>query len=94
MINTDVLHKINLVYSLLNNLFADVFYPYQNLVVDESLLLFKGRLRFRQFIPSKRSRFGIKFFVLCDCLTGYVLKIIIYTGALTTISRASNLGVS
>jgi len=40
-------------------------YPYEKLCIDESLLLFKGRCYFKQYIPSKRSRFGIKSFVLC-----------------------------
>jgi len=32
--------------------------------IDESLLKFKGRLSFKQYLPFKRSRFGIKFFWL------------------------------
>jgi len=58
-----------------------VFPVNQNLYIDESLLLFKGRLSFKQYIPAKRSRFGIKTDVLCDCKTGYVLDSIIYTGS-------------
>lgn len=54
----------------------------------------KGRLAFRQFIPSKRHRFGIKFFVLCDVLTGYVEDMIIYTGSSTDIQHYPGLGIS
>ena len=43
-------------------------------------MLYKGRLTFKQYIPSKRSRFGIKLFVLCDCKTGTILDFIVYTG--------------
>jgi len=57
-----------------------MFIPYQNMCIDESLMVFKGRLLFKQYIPSKRHRFGIRFFVMCDCKTGYVLDFIIYTG--------------
>ena len=46
----------------------------------------QGRLSFKQFIPAKRNRFGIKSFVLCDCFTGYILNFIVYTGK-TTISN-------
>ena len=42
-----------------------VYYPGQNLSVDESLVLFKGRLHFKQFIRTKRARFGIKLYELC-----------------------------
>ncbi|KAJ8926259.1 hypothetical protein NQ314_021380 [Rhamnusium bicolor] len=53
------------------------------LSIDESLVLFKGRLAFRQYIPSKRHRFGIKLFMLCDSKTRVCLDFIIYTGATT-----------
>jgi len=65
-----------------------------NICIDESLLLFKGRLSFRQYIPSKASRFGIKFFVLCDCATGYVLNFIIYTGKTTEYVPHPHVGIS
>lgn len=53
-------------------------------------MLFKGRLSFKQFIPAKRNRFGIKSFVLCDCLTGYILNFIVYTGKTTISNGQSN----
>lgn len=43
------------------------------------------RLSFQQFIPSKRNRFGIKSFILCDCKTGYIQDFIIYMGSGTII---------
>ena len=39
--------------------------PGIHIAVDEALLLWKGRLRFSQFINTKRSRFGIKVFSTC-----------------------------
>jgi hypothetical protein len=48
-------------------------YPFEKVCIDESLMLFKGSLAFKQYIPSKRHRFGIKVFVLCDCETGYTM---------------------
>lgn len=83
--NSDRLHKIHKIIDELRGTFCKFFYPYCNLCIDESLLLYKGRLSFKQFIPSKRNRFGIKSFVLCDCKTGYIQNFIIYTGAGTTI---------
>lgn len=55
-------------------------HPHQPLYIDESILKFKSRLTFTQYIPSKRHRFGVKFFVLCDFITGYILNFEIYTG--------------
>lgn len=53
----------------------------KNICIDESLLLWKGKLKFKQFIPLKRSRFGIKLFKLVDCKTGFLLDFVVYTGA-------------
>ena len=35
------------------------------------------------YIPSKRKRYGIKLFMLCESSTGYLTSFIIYTGATT-----------
>lgn len=76
----DRLWKIRTVLSMFQERIRIFFRPYQKLVIDESLVLFRGRLGFIQYIPSKRNRFGLKFFVLCDCKTGYVMDFVIYTG--------------
>jgi hypothetical protein len=87
----DRLRKIRNVIDSLRTSFRGAFSPYRDVVIDESLLLFKGRLSFKQYIPSKRSRFGIKTFVMCDCKTGYILDFIVYTGANSDIT-VSGLG--
>lgn len=48
--------------------------------VDEQLVTFRGRCPFRQYIPSKPGKYGIKFWVLSDAATGYVWKIEVYKG--------------
>ena len=47
--------------------------------IDESLVLFKGRLCFQQYIISKRARFGINLYQLCTC-NGILLDFIVYHG--------------
>ncbi len=44
-------------------------------VINESLTLWKGRFSFKQYIPIKRNRFGIKVFVICDCQSGTLLDL-------------------
>ena len=56
------------------------FIPDKNVCIDESLLDWKGNLSWMQYIPFKRKRFGIKFYVLCDSQTGYIWNFFIYTG--------------
>ncbi|RXN14776.1 piggyBac transposable element-derived 4-like protein [Labeo rohita] len=90
----DPLKKIRKVFSALTSSFRRNFLPYRDLCVDESLMKWKGWVAFRQFIPSKRNRFGVKFFVLCDVLTGYVQDMIIYSGSTTDIQHYQGLGIS
>lgn len=52
------------------------FKPFQNLMIDESLVVFRERLAYIQYIPSKCHHFGIKFFLICDYKTGYVLDFV------------------
>ena len=51
----------------------------KNLSIDEQLLLWKGRLGFKQYISNKRSRFGIKIFSLCE-FSGYLWNSFVYLG--------------
>ena len=56
-------------------------------------MLWKGRLHFKQYIPSKRHRFGIKIFILCDCRTGFLLYFAIYVESGTQIQFNKKLGI-
>jgi len=82
-VTNDRLFKIDMVLQDIKNNFRSAMVPFQNLVIDESLVLWKGRLSFKQFIRTKRHRFGTKFFILCDVETDYILDFIIYTGKTT-----------
>ena len=55
----------------------------QKLSLGESLVLFKGRLSFKQYIKSKRAVFKIKLFQLFTS-HGIVLDYIIYDGNMET----------
>ena len=56
-------------------------------MIDESFVLVKGRLKFTQFMQTKRNHFGIKLFVLCDYGTGIVLDLFTYTETNTDIDK-------
>jgi hypothetical protein len=90
----DRLYKIKPVIDHLKKQFSEVFTPFENLGIDESLIPFKGRLSFLQYIPSKRHRFGINTFVICDDETWYVFYFIVYTGATTEIEPGREFWVS
>ncbi|GFS41753.1 contactin [Trichonephila inaurata madagascariensis] len=58
--------------------------------MDESLIAYKGRLSWKQYIPQKRARFGIKLFQLCESESGYIWNSLIYTGKGTAFNENYN----
>lgn len=77
--NHDRLYKVRPVIEYLVSKFKSNYIPEQHISIDEELLLWKGRLVFKQYIPLKRARFGIKMFSLCET-TGYLWKSYVYLG--------------
>ncbi|CAJ0965046.1 unnamed protein product [Ranitomeya imitator] len=78
--NFDRLFKIRPVIEHFSNKFAEVYIPQREICVDESLIHFKGRLQFRQYLPSKRARYGIKLYKICESTSGYTLSFRVYQG--------------
>lgn len=74
------LYKIQPFLDLVIARFQEVYTPERQLAIDETLIKFKGKVHFRQFIPIKPGRFGIKAFTLAESTSGYVLNSKIYTG--------------
>ena len=60
--------------------FQNYYTPGEYLTVDEQLVAFRGRCPFKQFIPSKPARYGIKVFVLVDCRMMYTVNLEVYCG--------------
>ena len=89
----DKLFKVRPLVDHLCEKFGEVCTPSSNISIDESLLLWKGRLAFKQYIPLKRARFGIKCFMLCED-SGYTFKFKIYTGKENVPPPAGALSVS
>ncbi|KAI8440900.1 hypothetical protein MSG28_009200 [Choristoneura fumiferana] len=72
--------KIAPILNHMNKKFAEICIPQRELSLDESLLLWKGRLSWEQIIRSKAARYGLKLFDLCEAATGYLIRTIIYAG--------------
>lgn len=58
----------------------DAYSPHEYLTLDEELVAFRGRCGFRQYIPSKPAKYGIKIFALVDSKTFYTMNMEIYCG--------------
>jgi len=54
------LWKIRKIFDTLSNKFCEMYNPTEHLAVDEIIMLYKGKVIFRQYIPKKHKRFGIK----------------------------------
>ena len=77
--SNDPLRKIKIFLDLLIQKFANAYSPNEALSLDESLILFRGRLYFRTYMKGKKAKYGIKLYELCSA-QGYVLNIEIYKG--------------
>jgi hypothetical protein len=56
------------------------FKPFDSVTIDEQLVAFRGRCSFRQYMPNKPAKYGLKYFMMCCSSTYYVLGIIPYCG--------------
>ena len=72
--------KIESVFEAVEHRFSELYTPERDIAIDESLMLWKGRLSWKQYIKTKRSRFGIKSFSLCESSSGYLWNSCLYTG--------------
>ena len=57
---TDRLWRIRLVLDHFQNKMRSMYYPDCFLSIDEQMLLWRGRLKFRTFIKTKAHKYGIK----------------------------------
>nr|XP_031848018.1 piggyBac transposable element-derived protein 4-like [Nomia melanderi] len=76
---TNRLSKIQFIIDELNTNFQKYYDPPEVLCVDESLIPFRGRIVFRQYLKQKKHKYGIKIFKLY-CGHGYTHNCHVYTG--------------
>jgi len=74
------LWKIKGFYDAIVMNFHTVYTPERFVAVDESLMLWKGRLPMKQYIRTKAARWGLKSYELCESDSGYIWNSIIHTG--------------
>ena len=87
----DALFKVRLLINHMKSKFRDCFSPSCQMAVDESMIGFDGRLSFKQYLPHKPTKWGIKVWEIADCNTGYCLDFDVYTGK--TYEQASPNGI-
>ena len=61
------------------NITRKSYVPDKNICIDESMMLWRGRLLFRPYISNKKHKYGIKLYELSES-DGRVMKIKIFSG--------------
>ena len=79
----DPLFKVRPFLDPLIGNFQEAYDPSRELSIDESMIGFKGRLSFLQYLPKKPTKWGMKAFVLADSKNGYTYNWRLYTGMQT-----------
>jgi len=69
----DRLFKIRPIINYFNDKMNTIYYPGKQLSLDESMVLWQGRLLYRQYIQNKRHKFGVKLYMLTEP-NGLILK--------------------
>jgi hypothetical protein len=83
------LWKIWSLSDILNDTYAKFYSPSEHLVIEKVIMLFKGRVIFKQYISKKHKHFGTEIYVLCD-MTIYTWDINIYLGPTTQTMMAAH----
>ena len=78
--------KIQPLIDMLQINFQNLFRPEEDIVIDETLVPWKGRLTFRQYIPNKTLRYGVKLCKLCS-LAEHIWAEKMYSGKLSAGER-------
>lgn len=71
---------ISAVFQKLIDNFQRYYSPGVNVTVDEMIIPFRGKCKFRIYLPNKPAKYGIKVQCLTDTRNNYVYNAYIYTG--------------
>ena len=82
---SDPFHKARPVLDLLLASFKEMYKPAKDISIDEGVMLWRGRLRFRVYNPNKPVRYGLKSYILSESTTGYCYTLKPYCGVGSTL---------
>ena len=79
-VKLDKLAPIRLVFDEVVASLRNSYFPNRFLTIDEHMCRYRGRCSFRQYMPMKPDRYGIKMFIVGDALNYYPINIEVYLG--------------
>ena len=77
----DRLHKIRPLISMARENFMKEYQLHREISIDEAMVVLKGRVSIKQYMPLKPTKRGYKIWCLCDAHNGYLWNFQVYTGA-------------
>ncbi|KAK9738748.1 Transposase IS4 [Popillia japonica] len=78
-LDEDRLRKISALITQIIERYQDVYTPGLKVCIDETMVPFRDRLKFTQYIKNKKHKFCIKVYKLC-CEGGYTYNFQVYCG--------------
>ena len=84
----DPLYKVRPVLDMCQHTFLEQYIPGREVSIDEAMVKYKGRVFFRQYMPKKPIKWGIKVWMLAEPKTGYVSNFEVYLGKSTSSEHA------
>lgn len=84
---SDPLYKIQPLIKHIISVSQEYYSPEKNLTIDESMIRFRGRSKFKVYMPLKPIRFGFKAYVLAESSSGYMLNWKLHEGKKSTLKE-------
>ncbi|XP_022093378.1 piggyBac transposable element-derived protein 4-like isoform X3 [Acanthaster planci] len=78
--STDKFAPIREIFEMFARACRRHFSPSESVTIDEQLIAFRGRCSFRQYMPKKPAKYGLKFWTSVDSTSHYLHNIQPYTG--------------
>jgi hypothetical protein len=79
-IESDPLTPIRKIWDILMVQCRENYIAGTNVTIDEQLLAFRGRSKFKMYIPNKPAKYGLKIEMMCDSGTRYMIDALPYLG--------------
>ena len=79
-VKLDKLAPIRTVFDNIKSKLFESYLPGTYLTIDEHLCRYRGKYKFRQYLPSKPDKYGIKVWVIADSLNYYPINLEVYLG--------------
>ena len=71
----DTLYRIRDFITDFNDKFKKFYYPDEYLCIDEGMIPFGGKAKFKVYNPDKPTQWGIKEYLLCDAVKSYTFHV-------------------